>query len=82
MKTKKGWDKANVDFDEYVKPLDEVDEALYLRMTEIVAPQYCTHEFAQIGEPDFDKDGVYFYSTFSQINGRYYYLGVLPEFKQ
>jgi hypothetical protein len=82
IKTLKQWDKSGIELTEFLKPCDQVDEDLYMHMGEIVAPQYCSREFLQVGEAGRKEDGVYFYTTFSQVDGKYFYLGVLPELMQ
>jgi hypothetical protein len=84
IKTKKEWDgiHSDLELDQYLQPMDEVDEELYLYCGEIVAPQYCSYYFLQMGEAEFEHKNVYYYSTFAHVGGRYYYLGKLPEFMQ
>jgi len=83
-KTLKQWEAKFPDkqLDEYLQPLDEVDEELRMHCGEIVAPQYCSREFLQMGEADYSKNDIYYYMTFATINDRHYYLGKLPEFQQ
>lgn len=84
MKSKKEWDEKfpDMELNQYLQPMDEVDEELHLRCGEIVAPQYLSKNFLQMGDADFKEDGVYFYTTFATYNGKHYYLGILPEFQQ
>lgn len=82
IKTFKAWEKTDLELTEFLNPCDQVDEEIYNHMATVVHPQYSSREFLQEGEPEFMKDGVYFYSTFSLTNGKYFYLGILPEFKQ
>lgn len=83
MKTYKNWEKSNKDLDDFLNPLEEIDEELYLYIIEIVPPYWCYGGFGQNGEPTKkDKHCIYYRDTVMNVNGRYYYLGVLPEFKQ
>lgn len=81
-KTLKGWENTDVDIDQYLFPMDQVDEELYLHFGEVVAPQYSYGSFMQVGEASHKIHGVYYYMTFARYNNKYYYLGKLPEFKQ
>lgn len=61
----------------------EIDEELYLHITcGYVAPSYSDTNLNQAGEAERSKEGIYHYMTVSHVNGKYFYLGVLPEFKQ
>lgn len=82
IKTLKKWEKSSLDLDKFLNPCDQIDEELYEYVGSIVHPQYCSRAFVQKGEADFKEDGVYFYMTFSRVNEKYYYLGILPEFVQ
>lgn len=83
-KTYKKWEKSNSkDLDEYLGNIPcEIDEELFLYLAEITASQYSSENFIQTGEATFEKDDVYHYSTCSHFNDKFYYLGILPEFKQ
>lgn len=83
MKTKKQWYKSNKNLDEYLTEPCEIDQELYNYLGEAVSPQYCDSGFVQLGEADHsDSYGTYYYMTASCIDCRYFYLGILPEFKQ
>ena len=84
IKTYQEWEDKFPDkqLDEYLQPMDEVDEELRNHCGGIVAPQFCSREFLQMGEADFEKNGIDYYMTFATINERHYYIGKLPEFKQ
>jgi hypothetical protein len=84
MKTFEEWENTEINLDEYLNPLDEIDEGLALYFGEIVPPHYDDGNFTQVGEASFSDDfGTDFYGTVwhDRINKRYYYLGDLPEFK-
>lgn len=81
--TYKKWQKLNINLDKYLCLPCEIDEELYNYLGEIVPPQYCDKGFVQLGECQFqDKYGTDYYMTASMVKGKFYYLGVLPEFKQ
>jgi hypothetical protein len=82
LKTYKNWEESGIDFDKFIKPFDEVDGEMYDYFSGVVSPQYCTKDLLQIGEAWEEKDGVFFYETFMHINNKYFYVGILPEFKQ
>lgn len=81
MKTFKQWEKSGIDLDDFLQPMDEVDERLYLYAGEIVAPKYCSNSLIQMGEAHDKIHGIYHYMTFRNVGFKYYYLGILPEFK-
>jgi len=86
-KTRKEWGKSKLDLDKYLTEPCEIDEELSLYIGECVAPKYCGGGFAQGGDPEKHEDSedgepIGFYMTTSIVNGRHYYLGILPEFKQ
>ena len=82
IKTFKQWEKSGLELTEYLNPCDQVDEEIVHHMETVVPPQYSQNGLMQDGEPERMVDGVYFYSTFSKVDGKYYYLGILPEFMQ
>lgn len=83
MKTYREFENQDLDLDKYLKPMDEVDEELWMHCAEIVSPQYFSGHLLQMGEADDTIDGVYFYSSFITVeNRRHFFLGSLPEFKQ
>jgi hypothetical protein len=86
MKTFKKWEKSNLDMDKYLDTPCEIDEELYLDILEYVPPHYLG-ELAQQGGDAIDSfrnekgKKVFTYMTVNSINGKYFYLGILPEFK-
>ena len=80
-KTKKRWDKLNVDVDQYLCPMDEVDEEMYEYFRDIVCAQYCDPYFLQVGEAAKANESTDFHMTFARYDNKYYYLGELPAFK-
>lgn len=82
MKTYKQWEESEKDFHDFIEPMDEIDEELYLYYGEVVAPKYCANGLIQCGEAWKRQRHVYWYETFNKVNDKYYYIGVLPEFKQ
>lgn len=88
MKTKDEWDESDLNLSDYLTEPCEIDEGLYLYIGEIVAPSYCTPGLIQCGEADrqepayYQDDPIMFRKTVSEVNGKYFYLGILPEFKQ
>lgn len=82
IKTYKKWEKSNKNLDEYLQPLDQIDEELYNYLGEIVPAQYSSENFVQNGEAEFERYETLHYMTGYHKNGKYFYLGVLPEFKQ
>lgn len=87
MKTKKGWDASNLSLSVYMKEPTEIDEEMYMYISEVVAPHYLRQDLTQGGDPygampAEDGTTVFTYMTVSEVNGKYFYLGILPEFKQ
>jgi hypothetical protein len=83
IKTYQGWeDGPEMSATDYLKPGDEVDEEMVDHFGGVVSPQYCTHQFTQVGEAEREENGRYFYMTFGRFGERYLYLGILPPFKQ
>lgn len=88
MKTLKKWEKSKLDLDDYLSEPCEIDEDLSNYIGEVIAPQYCGNGLTQGGdaiksEESYDNfKKIYFYMTTSYINGKHFYLGILPEFKQ
>lgn len=75
MKTMKDW---HGDFNDCVKPGEEVDEELYYYMLEQLPPIYPKPGIFQVSEPDtHGADGLPRYATFETKGGRYYYRGSL-----
>ena len=81
-KTRKGWEKSNLNLDKYLTEPVEIDEELYNYLGEAVAPEYCGDGIVQLGEAECEKHGVLHYMTASLVNGKYFYLGILPKFKK
>lgn len=88
-KTLKGWEKSNVDLDKYLTEPCEIDEELSNYIGECVAPQYLGWEngLTQGGDPEKHEDSedgepIGYYMTTLHINGKHFYLGILPEFRQ
>lgn len=88
IKTKKGWDKSGLNLDKYLTEPCEIDEEMYMYIGECVAPKYCSPWLTQGGDPETsapsfneEDDDVFYYMTVSEVNDRYYYLGILPEFR-
>lgn len=82
IKTYKGWDKSGLDLDEYLTEPCEIDEELLNYIGECVAPTYVSPEFTQGGDPCKTENGVEFFATCSIVGDKYFYLGILPEFKK
>lgn len=89
-KTLKGWEKSEIHRYKYLQAGDEIDEALFLDISECVAPEYSDQLFVQNGEASssyrvdaLDYKRLYYHETAIATNdGRYYYLGELPSFTQ
>jgi hypothetical protein len=83
VKTYQAWENGpEMSATEYLQPGDEVDEEMVNHFGGVVSPQYCTHHFTQVGEPQYERDGRFHYMTFGLFGERYLYLGILPPFKQ
>lgn len=84
-KTLKEWNKSNLDLAEYLGNTPcEIDQHLDYYIGECTAPKYLSYRFTQGGnaEDHESESDVGYYHTTSRFNNKYYYLGVLPEFKQ
>lgn len=86
-KTFKGWQKSGLDLGDYLTEPCEIDEALSLYIGEVVPAYYLDEGLTQGGDPaksEMGEDGekIMYYMTTSHINGKYFFLGILPEFKQ
>lgn len=80
MKTLKKFEKQDLSFNEYLKPLDRIDEELYHHIScGYVASNYCDQKFSQNGECNREEDGIRFYETVMHIDGKFYYLGEAPS---
>ena len=83
MKTYQAWeDGPEMPITDYIQPGDEVDDEMYNHFSGVVSPKYCTGGVLQVGEADFEHKGRRYYKTFSIVDGRHRYLGILPPFKQ
>lgn len=82
MKTLKQYHKSGFNFNDFIKPLDEVDESLFRYIMDSVSAQYSSNKFSQAGEAEYQEDGIFFYASFYQNENKIFYLGILPEFKQ
>ncbi len=87
IKTLSWWNDTDLEMDEYLNPLDEIDEELYWHIAcGWMASHYQHGGLIQGGDPiekiSTDSGGIYTYATVNEIGGRFYYLGDLPEFKQ
>ena len=80
MKTYNGWQKSGLDLTEYIKPMDRVDETIYMHMLEVVTPHFQKDGYFQVGEASHETDHVEYRDTFYTDNNRYWYLGELPSF--
>lgn len=85
MKTLKQFEnnESDQDLDEFLQVGDEIDEQMYYHIgCGYMAPQYDNGNIMQGGDAcDKQKDGIYTYMTVSRVQNKYYYLGILPEFK-
>lgn len=87
MKTLKGWNKSKLDLNKYLTEPCQIDEELSLYISECVSPIYCGSKhfdtwLIQGGNAEKYEDSIGFYMTTSISNGKHFYLGILPEFKQ
>jgi len=82
IKTLKGWERSGVYLGNYLSEPCRINEALANYIGECTAPKYCSSEFIQAGEPERTEDGVSFHITVFRRLGVYWYIGILPEFKQ
>ncbi|WP_207425981.1 hypothetical protein [Pedobacter sp. SYSU D00535] len=85
-KTLKGWEKSGLNRRDYLTEPCEIDEALYLDIAETVPVAYSNDGLIQNGEASRSErndewEEVYFHETAVYIGGKYFFLGVLPEFK-
>lgn len=84
MKTYKQWQRSGLDLTEFLGPHPcRIDVRIYNYIREVVPPQYCSPKLVQCGEADDqDENHVYLYATCSRTDNQYWWLGVLPEFRQ
>lgn len=85
LKTLTDWEENHSDKEltEYLQPLDEIDEQMYWRIAcGFMAAKYQHGGLIQGGDPNEEiSEACYTYATVNEINGKFYYLGELPEFK-
>ena len=81
-KTLKWLEKSPLEFRQYLSSPCEIDEDLYNEIAWVVPPVYSYEWLVQWWDAEYTKHDVLFYSTVSYIDGKYYYLWILPEFKQ
>lgn len=88
IKTLSGWKKSKINLDKYLTEPCEIDEELYHYVGEATAPSYIDKGLIQMGEAEYSEeaddslDHIMYYMTVSIVNKKYFYLGILPEFKQ
>ncbi len=81
MKTLKQFEKSNTSFDEFLKPMDRIDEELYEHIScAYVASNFSDQKCAQNGECTKSDNGTDYYETVITVDGKYYYLGLMPSF--
>lgn len=74
--------ESGLDLNEYLEEPCQIDEELHNYLGEVVSPQYCYDGLIQTGEASLsDEFGVSRYMTSIFINRKYFYLGILPEFR-
>lgn len=79
------WENSLLDLDEFLQAPCEIDEKLANYIGEVIAPAYLYKNLTQGGDAiRSDELGVLYYMTVSRNKetNKFYYLGVLPEFKQ
>jgi len=80
MKTFYDWEESGLDLTEFVKPGDEIDYEIYEHIGfALVGPNYDDGEILQCGECSFERDGIDYYMTATEKDGKYFYLGELPD---
>jgi len=88
IKTVAKFEKQGLELDKYLSPFDEIDEEMFLHIACAYVP--CTYDIGGIVQGgdacdsigEYPQKKVYTYMTAQRIGYKYYYLGVLPEFKQ
>ena len=83
-KTYEGWEKSCLDLSEYLYSPCEIDSDLFYYLLDCVPAAYCENGIIQGGDAEFKRGGVQHYNTLyeDRTTKRFYYLGILPEFKQ
>lgn len=80
VKTYEDWEKSEVDLDEFLEPGDEIDEEIYGHIAYATCPpNYDDGKVLQNGECSFERGGIDFYMTAEEKDGKYFYLGELPN---
>lgn len=81
MKTLKQYEKSEKGLHEFLRPLDRIDWPLYEHILCGWVPSHFDDGVrGQAGECNHSKDGIWYYDTVSTIDGKYYYLGLMPSF--
>jgi hypothetical protein len=81
MKTLKQFEKEELPFDKFLKPLDRIDEELYHHIgCGWVASNYVDQKWTQNGECNREEFGIRFYETCIHVGDKFYYLGEAPSF--
>lgn len=81
VKTLQAWEESELEWDDFFKPGDRIDEEVFLHISEEVGESYSSFNLIQCAEPVDSKNGIETHVTALKTNdGRYYYLGVLPDF--
>lgn len=80
MKTYEDWENSNLDLSEFIQAGDEIDFEIYEHIGyALVGPNYDNGKVLQCGECSFARDGVDYYMTATEKDGKYFYLGELPD---
>lgn len=83
MKTYNEWQESSLDLEDFLNSYCEIDEELWLYIGDCSPAQFLSREFIQMGEAiGKDENEVLTYITTQRVGDKYFYLGVLPEFKQ
>lgn len=86
MKTLKAWEKSGLNITDYLTEPCRINEELYYYIAESTSPSYSNSNVVQSGEAERSEGDwnelTLWYMTVSQIDGKFFYLGVLPEFEK
>lgn len=87
MKTIKKWEISNLKWNEYFLTGDIINEETFMYIAEVVAPEFSSEHFVQLGEASFSKyvrgEQLYFHATAMRTeDGKHIYLGDLPSFNE
>jgi hypothetical protein len=83
VKTYQQYEASGKALHEFLAPLDEIDWPLYENiLCGYVPAQYDNGKLGQAGEANHKVGDVYYYDSVMTVGEKYYYLGLLPEFKQ